>query len=200
LKAQPGGLHKDEELHIATRHHKEVDLMNIALLVLRVIVGGLFAGHGSQKVFGWFGGHGPKGTASFFDGIGLAPALPLALLAGAAELVGGLLFAFGLFVPVAALLLIGVMTTAIASVHWKKGLWVSAGGAEYPLVLSAVAFAVAAIGPGSISLDHALGIDWAGLEWAVGAAVLGGLGGLLAVAVGRFARRARLRGPQAHAA
>jgi hypothetical protein len=69
--------------------------MNVALLVLRVIVGGLFVGHGCQKLLGWFGGHGPRGTASFFGGVGLAPALPLALLAGAAELVGGLLLGGG---------------------------------------------------------------------------------------------------------
>jgi len=174
--------------------------MNIALLVLRVIVGGLFIGHGGQKLFGWFGGHGPKGTASFFDGIGLAPALPLALLAGGAEVGGGLLFALGLYVPVAALLMIGVMTTAIVSVHWKNGLWVTAGGSEYPLVLAAVAFAVAAIGPGSISVDHALGIHWAGLRWAVAAAVAGGLGGLIAVVAGRFASRTQPRSRQAHAA
>jgi putative oxidoreductase len=174
--------------------------MNVALLVLRVIVGGLFVGHGSQKLFGWFGGHGPKGTASFFESVGLTPALPFALLAGAAELVGGLLFGFGLFVPVAALLLVGVMTTAIATVHWRKGLWVTEGGAEYPLVLSAVAFAVAALGPGSISLDHLFGIDWAGLEWAVGAVIVGCLGGLIVVALGRLARRTTRREPQAHTA
>ena len=56
--------------------------MNVALLVLRVVVGGLFIGHGSQKLFGWFGGHGPKGTATFFENLGLRPALPFALLAG----------------------------------------------------------------------------------------------------------------------
>jgi putative oxidoreductase len=174
--------------------------MNVALLVLRVIVGGLFVGHGSQKLFGWFGGHGPKGTASFFDSLGLTPALPFALLAGTAELVGGLLLGLGLFVPAAAALLVGVMTTAIASVHWKNGLWVTAGGLEYPLVLAAVAFAVAAIGPGSISLDHAFGIEWAGLKWAIGAALCGGLGGLMAVALGRFARRTHPREPQVRAA
>jgi putative oxidoreductase len=174
--------------------------MNVALLVLRVIVGGLFVGHGSQKLFGWFGGHGPKGTASFFDGLGLRPALPFTLLAGTAELAGGLLLGFGLFVPVAALLLVGVMTTAIAAVHWKNGLWVGDGGMEYPLVLAAVAFAVAALGPGSISLDNAFGIDWAGLKWAAGAAAVGCLGGLIAVALGRFGRRTKRREPQAHAA
>lgn len=174
--------------------------MNVALLVLRVIVGGLFACHGSQKLFGWFGGSGAKGTASFFESVGLAPALPLALLAGTAELAGGLLLGLGLFVPVAALLLVGVMTTAIAAVHWRNGLWVTNGGFEYPLVMAAVAFAVAALGPGSISLDHALGVDWAGLEWALGAAAVGGLGGLIVFGLARFARGAGDRGAQAQAA
>jgi putative oxidoreductase len=174
--------------------------MNVALLVLRVIVGGLFVGHGSQKLFGWFGGHGPQGTASFFGGVGLTPALPFALLAGTAELTGGLLLGFGLFVPVAALLLVGVMTTAIAAVHWKNGLWVTDGGIEYPLVLAAVAFATAALGPGSLSLDRALGIDWAGLTWAVAAAVIGCLGGLIVVALSRFARQTQRREPQPHTA
>lgn len=71
---------------------------------------------------------------------------------------------------------------------------------EYPLVMAAVAFAVAALGPGPISLDHAFGIHWAGLKWALGAAVGGGLGGLIAFALGRFARRTQRREPQAYAA
>ncbi len=174
--------------------------MNVALLVLRAIVGGLFAGHGSQKLLGWFGGHGPRGTAAFFENVGLRPGLPLALLAGAAELVGGLLLGFGLFEPVAAALLISVMTTAIVTVHWRKGLWATDGGLEYPLVLAAVAFALAALGPGSISLDHVFGIDWHSLAWAVAAAVVGCLGGLITAGLGRMAGRTRGQEPQARAA
>ncbi len=41
--------------------------MNLGLLVLRIIVGLLFAGHGAQKLFGIFGGHGLAGTAGFFE-------------------------------------------------------------------------------------------------------------------------------------
>ncbi|HZO49918.1 MAG TPA: DoxX family protein [Gaiellaceae bacterium] len=177
--------------------------MSVALLVLRAVVGALFVGHGSQKLFGWFRGHGLRGTASFFEGIGLRPGVPLAFLAGAAELSGGLLLGFGLFVPVAALLLAAVMATAIATVHWKNGVWAQDGGFEFPLVMATVAFAVAAIGAGSISLDHAFGVSWHGLGWAIAATVIGAAAGIAGSGAGRaWARRqARAeRTPTAHAA
>lgn len=41
--------------------------------ILRLLIGLLFVGHGTQKLFGWFGGHGPDGTGQFFESIGLKP-------------------------------------------------------------------------------------------------------------------------------
>lgn len=47
------------------------EISDLALLVLRVVVGGLFIGHGAQKLFGWFGGGGIDGTAdSILDFVG----------------------------------------------------------------------------------------------------------------------------------
>ena len=40
-------------------------MMALGLLFLRVLVGALFIGHGTQKLFGWFGGHGIDGSAGF---------------------------------------------------------------------------------------------------------------------------------------
>ncbi|MEJ7891705.1 MAG: DoxX family protein [Solirubrobacteraceae bacterium] len=40
-------------------------------LALRVTLGSLFIGHGTQKLFGWFGGHGIEGTGGFFESLGL---------------------------------------------------------------------------------------------------------------------------------
>jgi putative oxidoreductase len=37
--------------------------MTLGRLIARVAIGGLFAGHGTQKLFGWFGGSGVEGTA-----------------------------------------------------------------------------------------------------------------------------------------
>lgn len=127
--------------------------MEIGLLLLRVIIGLLFAGHAMQKLAGWFGGHGILGTGGFFESIGITPGRSMALLAGVAELAGGLLFALGLATPFAALLIVLTMVVAIIKVHGKNGLWVTQNGYEYNLVLIVIAIAVALTGPGDYSLD-----------------------------------------------
>jgi putative oxidoreductase len=135
------------------------------LLLLRLVVGLLFAGHGAQKLFGWFGGGGPQGTAAFFSSLGYRMPAVMALVAGLSELGGGLLLATGLLTPLASFLLATVMLNAIATVVWPKGFF---GGYEFELTLATVAIAIAATGPGEISLDAAIG--WAdnitGIAWA----------------------------------
>jgi putative oxidoreductase len=147
--------------------------MSLALLVLRVVVGALFIGHGSQKLFGSFGGHGIEGTGQFLAQLGYRPGHRHALLAGMAEFAGGLLLAVGLFTPLAAAIVIGVMVNAIGSVHGKNGPWMQSGGYEYHLVLIASMFVVAATGPGVASIDHAIGLDLHGTVSGLGALVLG---------------------------
>src|SRR5438067_1492483 len=112
--------------------------MKLGLTLLRTIVGALFFGHGAQKLFGWFGGHGPDGTGQFFEQIGLRPGRRQAIAAGAAEAGGGALITLGLFTPAAAASIIGVMATAIRSVHGKNGPWVTNNGFEYNLALAAI--------------------------------------------------------------
>jgi putative oxidoreductase len=150
--------------------------MKLGLPLLRWIVGGLFVGHGTQKLFGWFGGHGPDGTGKFFESLGLRPGRRHALAAGAAEAGGGGLLAVGLFTPGAAAALIGTMFTAIRKVHGSKGPWVTDGGYEYNLVLMAAVLALADAGPGEWSLDHALGTGIKGPLVAL-LALAGGIGG-----------------------
>jgi putative oxidoreductase len=151
--------------------------MELGLLVLRLVVGLLFAGHGAQKLFGMFGGHGLAGTAGFFEqGLGLRPGKVHATGAGAAEFFGGLLLALGLLTPLAAAALIATMAVAIATVHWSKGVWSTEGGYEYNAVLMAAVFAITAAGPGALSLDRR---QW-GSAWAI-AQLAAGAGGALAM-------------------
>jgi putative oxidoreductase len=97
--------------------------MNLGLFVLRVVVGGLFIGHGTQKLFGWFNGYGVEGTAGFMGKLGYRPPKQMAILAGAAETGGGVLLILGLFTPLAAAAIIGVMVNAMIAVHAPKGVW-----------------------------------------------------------------------------
>jgi len=170
--------------------------VSLGLLVLRLVAGLLFSGHGAQKLFGAFGGAGLEATASGFEKGGLRPGRLHAGAAGVTELAAGLLLALGLLVPLGAAGMIAVMTTAIIVVHGSKGVWNTEGGFEYNLVLIAVAFALAAVGAGGWSLDDVLGLDVAGAGWAFAALGAGLLGGVAAVAAGR---QQGTRGPR-HAA
>jgi putative oxidoreductase len=127
--------------------------LSAAILMMRVVVGGLLAGHGVQKLSTRGGGHGFAGTVAMFAQMGIRPARLWAAVAITAEIMGGVLFGLGLIMPIAALALVAVMAVAVATVHWGKGLWISNGGYEYNLVLAAVAAAVGLFGPGRYSVD-----------------------------------------------
>jgi len=127
-------------------------MVALGLLLIRVVVGILFIGHGAQKLFGWFGGYGPKGTGGWMDSQGIKPGVFMAVLAGLMELVGGILFAVGLLTPVGSLLIALVMIGTF-KVHAKNGVWNTANGYEFPLVMLVVAIGVALIGAGDYSLD-----------------------------------------------
>ncbi|MFP5115835.1 DoxX family protein [Bacillaceae bacterium C204] len=131
-------------------------MINIGLLIIRLVIGILFVGHGAQKLFGWFGGYGLKGTGGWFESIGMKPGVTMALFAGLAELIGGILFALGLLTPLAGILIAGTMVMAIVKVHAPNGLWSTSNGYEYNLTLLAVAIGIALIGPGQYALDALL--------------------------------------------
>lgn len=166
--------------------------MALGLLILRLVLGLTLAAHGSQKVFGWFGGGGPEGTAGFFRGLGFRGPKVMAWLAGLSELLGGLGIALGLLTPFAALALVVVMITAIATVHWQNGFFAGQGGFEFNLLIIAAAAVLAATGPGRFSLDRLLGIDdnLAGTWWCVGVLVAGALAAAATVVAGRYHPRA----------
>ena len=161
--------------------------MEYGMILLRLVVGLTLAAHGSQKLFGFFGGSGTAGTRTFFAGLGFRTPLVMAFIAGLSELGGGLLFAFGLLTPIAALALTVVMLNAIGTVHWNKGFFNSAGGYEYNLLIIAAAVALTAAGPGRLSLDHAFG--WAGSIsgpwWALAIVLIAPMIALVTLTLGR---------------
>lgn len=161
--------------------------MNISRLVARTVIGGLFVGHGTQKLFGWFGGPGIEGTTGMMSSLELHPPRRNAMAAGLTESVGGSLLTLGLATPVACAGLIGTMITAIRKVHWGSGPWAASGGYEYNLVLIAGLLALAEQKPGDISLDAALGWHTTGFTWALAALGAGAAASSLTIWMGEQA-------------
>ncbi len=159
--------------------------MRLGLTILRLVVGGLFVGHGLQKLAGKFGGGGPEQTGESFEQLGLKPGKSHAVAAGVSEAGGGALIAAGALTPLGAAAITGTMATAIRTVHGPKGPWNAEGGYEFNLVLIATVFALTAAGPGPWSVDGARGRERWGTPWAL-AALGGGLAGsAAAVAYGQ---------------
>jgi putative oxidoreductase len=158
--------------------------MSYGLLLLRVVVGAIFAAHGAQKLFGWWGGPGRAGTRGWIGSMGFRPDWLFALLVSLQEFGGGLLLAVGFLTPLGSLAVVAAMVVAVALVHWQKGFFAGNGGYEYNLSLVAAAVALAATGPGRFSVDRALHWDdnLTGVRWAIGVVVIAVVGGLLAMA------------------
>jgi putative oxidoreductase len=136
-------------------------------------------GHGLQKLKGSFGGPGLEGTEQMMGAIGLHPARHQARAAGLSETIGGGLTAAGFLSPLGPAMITGTMAVAISKVHAKNGLWAQQGGYEYNLTLIAASVALAAEGPGVLSLDALLGRHRSGFRWALVDLLLG-LGGAAA--------------------
>jgi len=140
--------------------------MTLGSTLVRGVIGPLFVGHGTQKLFGWFGGHGLEGTGGYFESLGLRPGRSHATAAGVAEAVGGALLTLGAATPLAATMVSGTMVTAIRKAHADNGPWVANGGYEYNLVVIAAVTALAERGPGRLSIDASLFPNWRGSAWA----------------------------------
>jgi putative oxidoreductase len=155
-----------------------MDHVDLGLLVLRLAVGITIALHGANKVRSK---QAFAGTARWFESLGMKPGRLNGAMAATTEIAGGLLFAAGLLTPLAAAMIIGLMTVAGLTSHRKNGFFIFRPGEgwEYVMILGVAAFAVGSIGAGTASVDHALGLDVEGW-WGAGIAALLGLGGAAA--------------------
>jgi putative oxidoreductase len=174
--------------------------MKIGRLLARLVIGGLFIGHGTQKLFGWFDGPGIEAFTGMMKKLGLAPAKTNAYAAGLSETLGGVGIALGALTPAASAALIGTMITAIRTVHWDKGVWSTGGGYEYNLTLIAALLLIVDGGPGPISVDGLLDIEETGAAVALAALAAGVIGSTASLAAARAAhQKAEVEAPAAEA-
>lgn len=129
--------------------------IDIALLGLRAVLGLVFVAHGVKHVAN------RAKTISWTESIGFRrPALQWAFMSGG-EIAIGVGLAAGALTSFAVAGLVAMMLVAFWTVHRHAGFWITARpdeGYEYVLVLAVAATALAVLGPGSVSVDHALGI------------------------------------------
>src|ERR1700752_199593 len=158
---------------------------DVGLLILRLVLGVTLAAHGFTKLLG--GGRIP-GTARWFESIGMKPGKFHAAVAATTEVSAGLGLAAGLLTPIPAAGFVSLMLVAAWTVHRPNGFFIVKEGWEYNLILAVSAVALAGLGAGRFSLDHALfsgtGIydflhGWWGLLIASGLGLAGGIGQLV---------------------
>jgi putative oxidoreductase len=140
---------------------------DVALLVLRVLLGVVFFPHGMQKLTTMFGGYGFEGTMGFFTGKLGVPAL-FAFLAIMAEGLGWLGLITGLLTRVAAFGIAMNMAVAVYMIHWHNGFFMNWFGAmtsegkpvgegfEFHLLVIAIGIALMIRGGGKWSVDKAI--------------------------------------------
>jgi putative oxidoreductase len=123
------------------------------LLLLRLVLGGTFLLHGSQKLLGAFGGQGFGAFAASVARLGLpGPPAVWASLAAGSEFVGGLAVLLGVLTEFGAAAIAFTMIVAIWKVHGRNGFFAGQGGYEYNLLILAVCAALILAGPGWIAL------------------------------------------------
>jgi putative oxidoreductase len=146
--------------------------VDVALLFVRVVVGVTMIAHGLNH---WRGGGLIEGTARWFAGLGLRHGKLQAWMSVVTEVGAGVLLLAGLLTPLACAAVVSVMLVAGILAHRPNGFFVFKDGYEYVLVLAVISLALATLGPGRLSLDHASGIQvtgWAGGGIALGVALL----------------------------
>src|SRR5205085_5517122 len=130
--------------------------VDVALLVVRIVIGVIFAVHGSQKLLGTFGGPGLAGVIKFMG--------PIGYLVTIGEFFGGLGLIFGFLSRFSAASIIVIMLGAIGMVHAKHGFFLghgptdtlAASGFEYNLALIGLLAPILIAGPGRLSVGRFL--------------------------------------------
>lgn len=129
--------------------------IDYAMLLLRVWAGIVIIAHGINH------GRTLDGTARWFESKGFRQPRMNAILSSGTELAVGVGLLAGLLTSLAAAGLASIMFVAFWSIHRFAGFFNfhrPDEGYEYVTTLAVVSLALAVAGPGSVSLDSALGI------------------------------------------
>jgi len=137
----------------------------LGLLALRLALAAVFVAHGAHTLFGVWStpGVGPGGITSmgaFYASLGLEPGPPLAFLAGATQLLGGILLVFGFLTRWASAALVTYIGVGLWKVHQHWGFflnWTGVAdrreGMEYSILVGGALLCLILAGAGDWSVD-----------------------------------------------
>jgi len=125
--------------------------LGVGLLILRLSLGLVFLVHGGQKLFMM----GMGRTAGMLSQMGVPGASLLGPLLAIAEPLAGVALVIGLLTRAAGLGVAIDMLGAMLFFHRLHGFFVPMG-IEFPMMLCASGLALAALGAGPFSIDHAV--------------------------------------------
>ena len=133
------------------------DADRLAIVILRLLFGGLFIYHGFLKVLTALHGPGFGGFAQSLQSIGFYPGLFWAWVVTTVEFVGGIFVFVGFATRLAAAAITIEMIVAGLKVNQSRGFIWTRGGVEVPLILAVMGIAIVLTGPSSPSIDYAAG-------------------------------------------
>src|SRR5260370_33730395 len=100
-------------------------MVALGLLILRLVIGGILAAHGAQKLFGSFGGPGMTGWTGAMNRMRIRPATPWAWVSALAEFAGGVGLALRPLFPLPHAALPPSLLVGIALLHPPQGVFAS---------------------------------------------------------------------------
>ena len=134
-------------------------MTDFALLLARLWLGGMIFAHGWRHLRAVRSG---PGMARWFESLGVRPGSVHAWTVTLTELAAGVALVAGLLTPVAYGGLCAIVVVAAVTNHRKNGFFLSSKreGWEYVVGLAVLSIALGTLGPGTWSLDHAIGISF----------------------------------------
>jgi putative oxidoreductase len=137
----------------------DLDALNIALLVARVMVGAVMLAHGVRHLQSVRSG---PGMANWFESLGLRNGPLQAWNVTLTELAAGAALIVGFVTPLSYGGAASIALVALVTNHWKNGFFIfnKGEGWEYVGTLGVLSIALGALGPGEWSLDDAFGFSF----------------------------------------
>lgn len=123
-------------------------LLDLAMLLLRIVIGVVFVAHGAQKLFGMFGGIGLEGTSKIIEGMGMATPQIYAMIWACIEFIGGIFLIFGISARWAAVAIAFTMFIRLWKLNMVYGFFIENGGIEYNLMVIGACIPIILLGGG----------------------------------------------------